>query len=569
MIEIIIKNGYVFDPMNDIVGEKVDLYISDGKIVEKVDERKAKTVDASGMTVMPGGVDIHSHIGGAKVNLGRILRPEDHRKDVVPRTKYTRSGVGHSVPTTYVTGYRYAKMGYTTVMEPAVPPITARHTHEELNDIPIIDKGCLPLFGSNHLVMRYVRDGEFEKLKAFVAWMLRVTRGYGIKLVNPGGVENWKWGRNVKSLDDEVENFNVTPREIIRNLARANEELGLPHTIQLHCNMLGHPGNYEITLETMKCLGDIKPTDGRDAVVHIVHIQFNAFGGESFADFGSGGCEVADYMNKNNHVTMDLGQAVFADTTTMTADGPWQYRLYKLTGNKWVNAGVEIESSGGVVPYLYKSSSPVNAIQWGIGLEAALLIEDPWKIYLTTDHPNGAPFTHYPEIIAWLMSSKARSDVLAGAHKWGSSRTSIPSIDREYDLNEVAIVTRAATAKALGLESKGHLGVGADADVAIYDISPEELNPSNYDQIEKAFSAAAYTIKGGEIVVRDGEVVASPMGRTFWVNASVPENVEEDVLEDVKELFDKYYTVSLRNYPVQEEYLPKQEEIKIDSARRW
>ena len=107
MTEMLIKNGFVFDPINGINGEKMDIAIKNGKIVETVHERKAKKIDATGLTVMPGGVDIHTHIAGAEVNTGRLMRPEDHIKDVVPKTTLTRSGVGYSVPSTFVTAYRY------------------------------------------------------------------------------------------------------------------------------------------------------------------------------------------------------------------------------------------------------------------------------------------------------------------------------------------------------------------------------------------------------------------------------------------------------------------------------
>ena len=36
MTELIIKNGFVFDPINGINGEKMDIAIKNGKIVEKV-----------------------------------------------------------------------------------------------------------------------------------------------------------------------------------------------------------------------------------------------------------------------------------------------------------------------------------------------------------------------------------------------------------------------------------------------------------------------------------------------------------------------------------------------------
>ena len=139
-MEYIIKNGHVFDPLNNIKGEKKEICIKDGKIVDKVNEKNAQKIDAQNMIVMPGGIDIHSHISGGKVNAGRLFRPEDSIRNIVPKTSVTRSGTGFSVPSTFLTGYMYANMGYTTVMSPAMPPLMGRHTHEELNDTPIIDK---------------------------------------------------------------------------------------------------------------------------------------------------------------------------------------------------------------------------------------------------------------------------------------------------------------------------------------------------------------------------------------------------------------------------------------------
>jgi len=154
MAEILVKNGFVVDPTNKIDGEKMDIAIKDGKIVKKVNERKAKIIDASGLTVMAGGVDIHSHIAGAEVNMGRLIRPEDHYKDAVRKTKLTRSGTGYSIPSTFVTGYRYSTMGYTTVMNGSFAPLKAKHVHEELNDIPLLDKGTYPLLGDWWFVLK-------------------------------------------------------------------------------------------------------------------------------------------------------------------------------------------------------------------------------------------------------------------------------------------------------------------------------------------------------------------------------------------------------------------------------
>ena len=107
-MELLIKNGVVYDPINEIDGEVMDIAIKDNKIVDMVDESKAYMIDASNKLVMAGGVDVHTHIAGPKMNTGRILRPEDHYGDVAPKTQIKRSGGGYSTPSSFVMGYRYA-----------------------------------------------------------------------------------------------------------------------------------------------------------------------------------------------------------------------------------------------------------------------------------------------------------------------------------------------------------------------------------------------------------------------------------------------------------------------------
>ncbi len=270
-----VVNGRVYDPAHGVDGEVRTIAVKDGRIVTEAElDGAARTIDARGMIVFPGGVDLHSHIAGPKVNAARKMRPEDHRRaGPVLRTALTRSGVMGSNPSTFATGYTYARLGYTTVFDAAVPPLGARHAHEELHDTPIIDKGFFVLAGNNAFVLRCLREGEPEKLRDFVAWLLGAAKGYAIKLVNPGGVEAWKGGGgNVLALDDEVEGMGVTPRRIIVALAQAVSDLGLPHPAHIHANNLGVAGNWQTTLATMEAL------EGRRA--HLAHVQFHSYGGE-------------------------------------------------------------------------------------------------------------------------------------------------------------------------------------------------------------------------------------------------------------------------------------------------
>ncbi|MEM3627406.1 MAG: amidohydrolase family protein, partial [Candidatus Bathyarchaeia archaeon] len=208
--------------------------------------------------------------------------------------------------------------------------------------------------------------------------------------------------------------------------------------------------------------------------------------------------------------------------------------------------------------------SYVHAIQWSIGLELALLIKDPWKIFLTTDHPNGGPFTSYPRIIAWLMSRKAREATLRRINPRARSRSLLPSIDRELSFYEIAVMTRAGQAKALGLKGKGHLGVGADADIAIYNVNPEKTDSSRkYKAVRRAFKRAAYTIKGGKIVAKNGEIVKHVDGATMWLDVHT---LPAKISDEMRRRFKEYWTVEYENYPVTEHYLKISQPIKVEAS---
>ncbi|MFP6769753.1 MAG: formylmethanofuran dehydrogenase subunit A, partial [Planctomycetaceae bacterium] len=455
----------------------------------------------------------------------------------VRRTRLTRSGTGGSVPSTFATGYLYAGLGYTTAFDAAIPPLGARHAHEELEDTPIIDKGFYVLMGNNHYVMKQLAADEPKRLEAYIAWLLRATKGYAAKLVNPGGVEVWKsGGGNVSGIDDTVNHFDVTPRQIIRGVAAAVEDLGLPHAVHIHCNNLGLPGNWSTTRQTMEAL------DGRRG--HLTHIQFHSYDGDpdDQATFGSRVPELAEYINTHDNLTVDVGQVMFANTTSMTGDGPLGYFLHQVTGRKWYSGDTEMESGCGIVPITYKRKSLVHSLQWAIGLEWYLLVDDPWRIAMSTDHPNGGSFLAYPEIISLLMDRERRREALAGLPAAVTDHCSLGDLDREYTLNEIAIITRAGPARILGLANKGHLGPGADGDVTIY-------NPD--DDIQRMFELPRYVVSRGEVVVDDAQIVHDSRGRTLHVEP----DFDLEAVDDIQQWFEQTYSIQFRNYPVDDHYL--------------
>jgi len=532
-----LANGTVYDPLHRVDGIVRDLWIRDGVIVAPSHDPPDRIYDLAGLVVMPGGIDMHAHIAGPKVNVARKLRPED--KPPMPRRGDLRSGTLGSTPTTFATGYLYAGLGYTTVFDAAIPPLGARHTHEEFHDTPVIDKGFYVLVGNNHYAMEQIAAGEHGRLRDFCAWLLTATRGYALKVVNPGGVETWKQGRNgMAHLDDVVPHFAVTPRAIVQAIARTADELKLPHAAHIHCNQLGMPGNWRTTLDTMRAV------DGSRG--HFTHIQFHSYGGgpDDQGTFCSKVPELAEYVNDHHNITVDVGQVMFGDTTSMTGDGPLGYYLHKVTGRKWFNGDTECEAGCGIVPITYSDKSFVNALQWAIGLEWYLLVKDPWRVAMSTDHPNGGSFTAYPEIIALLMSRDYRREVLKKLPELLRSRCVLPDLEREYTLNEIAIITRAGPAKMLGLSHKGHLGVGADADITVY--------TPNADR-KLMFELPRYVFKAGEMIVEHGEIRRVRYGTTLAVEPQYDANI----IHHLKPWFEDNYSLQFNNFAVGDEYLPQ------------
>ena len=233
--------------------------------------------------------------------------------------------------------------------------------------------------------------------------------------------------------------------------------------------------------------------------VHLCHLQFLSYGAGRSHVHKSEAAAVAAAVNASSRLTVDVGQLIFGNATTMTCDGPLQHGLHRTTGNKWINDDVEGESGGGIVPIVYKRGNPINGTMWLTGMELFLLIDDPWRVFLSTDHPNAGPFTSYPQVIRLLMDRDYRREMFESLHPRARKGALLPELDREYSLGEIAVITRAGPARALGLEHKGHLGPGADGDIAVYEECADK---------EAMFARPRYVYKGGELVARDGAAVA-------------------------------------------------------------
>jgi len=521
MGSLLLRGARIVDPAQAGAASPRDIGVRDGRIVEPAaGARWDEVIDAGGCVAMAGGIDLHSHIGGGKVNLARLLMVEDHRDTVnppaLPANPLELPSCGRCAPGTLATGYRYVEMGYTAAFEPAMVASNARHAHMEMGDVPVLDHGAYVMLGNDELFLQLLAEGgpdarNFAQLRDYTAWTIRASKAMGVKVVNPGGISAFKFNQRKLDVNEPHVRWQVTPRQVVHTLARALHELGVPHPLHIHGSNLGVAGNIESTLQTIAAL------EGLPA--HLTHVQFHSYGTEGPKKFSSAALQLAEAVNANPQISIDVGQIMFGQTVTASGDTMRQHAQSPLASpRKFVGADIECTAGCGVVPFRYREQSYVNALQWAIGLEIFLLVRNPWQVVLTTDHPNGGPFTSYPHLIRLLMDRSFRDEQLARLHPDVAANCELRSIARELTLDEIAIMTRAAPAKLLGLRDRGHLAVGAAADIAVYRDQPNR---------EAMFATPTVVLKDGAQVARDGRISATPVGGTHFVEVDYDRAIEK------------------------------------------
>jgi len=538
-------HGTVYDPIYCKNGVIEDIFIQDERIVTQPDANTKidKVYDLTGKVVMAGAIDLHSHISGGQINVARLMFPEGYVIDTNPNPPTLKRNGNLFLPRDI--GYLYAKMGYTAAVEPAILPMQARHAHLEMQDIPIIDKGGYVVLGNDDFLLRLLAKGAPQStINDYVGWMLQATQCMGIKVVNPGGINAFKFNQRQLDLDEPHKYYGVTPRQILHTLALAVHQLGIPHPLHVHGCNFGVPGNVKTTLDTINGIEGLP--------IHLTHIQFHSYGTEGKRRFSSGAARLAEAINRNINITVDIGQIMFGQTVIISSEASLNPEGYyhHPEPSKWTGMDIECEGGCTAVPFQYRDKNFVNALQWTIGLELFLLINDPWRVFLTTDHPNGADFTSYPHLIRLLMDRSFRNDMLANLHPEVATTSILRSIHREYSLYDIAVLTRAGVARILGLHDRGHLGKGAIADITVY---------THQDNKENMFAVPDYVFKNGELVVREGKIVKTIAGGTHVVRPHFYTGIESSL----QDYFTRFHTTSFQNVQITDDEITRAGQGKL------
>ena len=156
-----------------------------------------------------------------------------------------------------------------------------------------------------------------------------------------------------------------------------------PIRLHVHCNNLGVAGSAETALATIAAAEGLP--------LHLAHLQFYGYGKEGERGFSSAAARLAEAVNGTKSVTVDVGQVMFGQTVTISSDVLRQFNARnQASPKKWVIFDGDA-NGGGIVPYNYRATDFYNAVQWCVGLELFLLIDDPCARLLHDRSPQRRP----------------------------------------------------------------------------------------------------------------------------------------------------------------------------------
>ena len=541
MEKLIIKNGLIYDPINSIEGEKKDILIEKGIIVEKISNPKdVKEIDAKGKTVIPSGLDIHTHVASQQVNWARLLGMKNKL--------FTEIWEGLTLKNIAI---NYISNGYTFILEASVFPSIAKQTLFNFKQIPVIDKGMLLNVSNLWALELEFQRAKIEDMAIFLSDLLSKTYGFGFKIYNPFEAESW----NFKELRNDIESsgrlYNFTALDVYKNLTKCVEYLGLPHSIHAHIegyeNEVGIKNLFTI-LENIKSL-NLKPNPKaslvkqREQIFHIAHA--NAYTQDGNNE------KLIKFLNENQTFDIDLGFIGFDQINPLiTSDR----RLInsRLTPDllenpyKLINSAVESEGDIFVSMRNFKKENYLDCILWASALDLALNIKNKFQISFSLNYPNYSNINNIPEIATWLVSKNARDRYIENMNNKFIKDNTLQNNEKTLTFNEFIILTRASPAKSLGLGNiKGNLGVGADADINILDLNIEDIDlEKNYEGLKSALSHIEYVIKAGKIIKKQEKIDLESHGSILWSEGEVEiKESQELILSKKKEFYQKYGSI--------------------------
>lgn len=536
MAKLLVKNGMVYDPINQIDGEVKDILIENGKVVSKfTNNTDLQEIDASGKSVVPAAIDMHSHIASQQLNWARMLGSRDNEF-----TSYWKGLTLEHIAKSYLTN------GFTFVLEANVYPSLSKHTLFDLIHIPVLDTAFL-LNVSNFwpLELEFQR-GIIEDGSAFLSYLLKETKALGIKVYNPFESENWNWKALRESLKETGRLYNFTPMDVYENLLKFVEDLELPHA--LHAHIEGYESNIgknnlNELLQKLNGLG-LTPKGPRNEIFHLAHASSYNVDGDN--------TELINFYNDHQNYDLDLGFIGFNTINPLVTSDRRLINNLNNQNNSYevVRFATEFEGDFFATLRKFDKQNYNHCNMWANAYEIAFKVKNKWQIQFSINYPNYADVFDIPVIASLLLSNKAREDYMKDMNKDFLKNHSFVSNDHILSFQDLITITRASPARSLGISDiKGNLSEDNDGDLNIIDLNPQEIDPEkDYEKIRDALSHIEYVIKEGNIIKNADLFDTMQSGHIFWASGKVKKEDTKLLFKRKEEFFQKYNSVFLKSY---------------------
>jgi len=556
MNRIIINNGLVFDPINNINGEIKDILIESGKIVEKFSsETDVKKINAKGKTVIPSAIDIHTHTASQQVNWARLLGANNNKfKEVWEGL--TLKNIARN----------YISNGYTFILEANVFPSVAKQTIFNFKQLPVLDKAMLLNISNFWALELEFQRGKIDDMAIFLSDLLSKTCGFGFKVYNPFECEMWNFKELREDLSKQGRLYNFSALDVYTNVVKCVESMGLPHSAHAHIegyeNPIGNKNLFKV-LETINSL-ELEPNQKtnldikREQILHIAHAN-------SYATDGNNK-QLIDFINQNKKFTLDLSFLGFNQINPLiTSDRRLINSMLTMDAidnpYKLISSALEFEGDSFASMRILDKDNYHDCIIWANAIDLALNIKNKLQVSFSLNFPNYANITDIPEILTWLVCQQARKDFMEGMNAKFLKDCELKSNDKVLTFPEIICITRVSPAKSLGLGSiKGNLGLGADGDINILDLNLKETDiTKDAEKFKRACSNIEYVIKSGEIVKKQEELDLKLRGSIFWSAGSTKAENKDFIISKKKEFYQKYSSLFYDTYKttIEDKFLRK------------
>ncbi len=153
------------------------------------------------------------------------------------------------------------------------------------------------------------------------------------------------------------------------------------------------------------------------------------------------------------------------------------------------------------------------------GWRSSCSCDDPWQVVLTTDHPNGGPFTSYPHLIRLLMDRSFRDEQLAKLHPDVAARLCV-ALDH----------ARADARRDRGDDPRRARRGCSACTIAASSASvprPTSRSTASTPTARRCSATPEYVFKDGVLVARAGRMTATPVGGTHFVEPDYDRVIEK------------------------------------------